>query len=48
MYRTMYRRLVSDLAQIQLASSSSSTIDPDDLFCIAIDVFQGVGLVPPF
>ena len=47
LYRQMYRRLVSDLAQIHLTSYSPN-IKPDDLFCVAIDVFQGLGLVPPF
>jgi len=43
----MYRRLVSDLAQIHL-SSSPSTINPDELFNVATDVFQGLGLLPLF
>jgi len=47
MYRQMYRRLVSDLAQIRL-TTYSSLIDPDELFCVATDVFQGLGLLPPF
>ncbi len=47
MYRQMYRRLVSDLAQIHL-SSSPSIINPDELFTVATDVFQGLGLIPLF
>ena len=44
--RQIYRRFVQDLAQLHIANHE--TLDTEQLFCIALEIFQDAHLLSPF